>query len=203
MQPSTIPKLLLTAGALGLLALPLAARDERQEKLPCVYVAAPSAEDPEPMMEEHPGCAVLGEDGRARIAPAHVAAAERWEGYATMLIAGDWYYVKDDGTALLVLTYDNGPDAWSEGLARSRRDGKVVYVNEAFEEVVGPRYDWGWPFEDGRALVCLGCRLEESDDEHRAVVGGRWGYVDASGAEVVPVRYSREEARARGKGNEG
>lgn len=30
--------------------------------------------------------------------------------------------------------------------------------------------------------------------EHRPVIGGRWGYVDRSGQEVVPVRLSRSAA---------
>jgi len=65
----------------------------------------------------------------------------------------------------------------------------------AFEAVIPPHhYDWGWPFENGRALVCLGCREGEPEGEHRPVVGGRWGYVDKSGEEVVPVRLSRSEA---------
>jgi hypothetical protein len=36
--------------------------------------------------------------------------------------------------------------------------------------------------------------LGDSVGEHRPVVGGHWGYIDHSGDEVVPVRFSRNEA---------
>lgn len=71
----------------------------------------------------------------------------------------------------------------------------MVYSNRSFEEVVGPTYDWGWPFEEGLALVCSGCSIaEEAGSEHRSVAGGTWGFIDSSGDEVVPVRYDRETA---------
>lgn len=162
--------------------------------LPCFYVAAATAEDPAPEMEAHPGCAVLDEDGRPEISPDHLAAAHYVDGLASMFIDGAWYYVRSDGLSVRVLTYDNGPDPWSEGLVRSRRNGKIVYLNQELEVVIPPRYDWGWPFEDGRALVCLGCRLAEPEGEHRPVVGGTWGYIDTSGKEVVAVRFTRDEA---------
>lgn len=150
--------------------------------------------EPTPELTEHPGCAGIDPDGRPRIAPRHLAAAQYDDGLAGLLIAGDWYYVRPDGASLRVVTYDNGPDYWAEGLVRVRRDGKIAYADRDFEVVIPPRYDWGWPFEDGRALVRSGCRQGDPVGEHRPVVGGRWGYIDRSGQEVVPVRLSRSEA---------
>lgn len=95
-----------------------------------------------------------------------------------------------------MVTLDNGPDPFAEGLARSPRQGRIVYVDPQFMEIIGPRYDWGWPFAQGRALVCRGCRLLQ-DGEHSRVSGGRWGWIDHRGREVVPVRLSEAQARAR------
>ncbi|NEV64594.1 WG repeat-containing protein [Thiorhodococcus minor] len=93
-------------------------------------------------------------------------------------------------------TLDNGPDPFAEGLVRSRRAGRILYVDVHFREVIGPRYDWGWPFAQGRALVCRGCRPLQ-DGEHSRVSGGRWGWIDRQGREVVPVQLREAQARAR------
>jgi hypothetical protein len=182
-------------GPLALLSAALLASGE-PGALPCVYAAAPTAAEPAPELELHAGCAVIGEDGGLVVAPAHRSAARYVDGLAALRVDGGWYYVRPDGPALRVVTLDNGPDDRSEGRVRSPRGGGIAYVDAALREVIPPRYDWGWPFEGGRALVCVGCRPGEPDGEHRPMVGGRWGYVDAGGREVVPVTLSREEALA-------
>ncbi|WP_201093215.1 WG repeat-containing protein [Thiocystis minor] len=42
--------------------------------------------------------------------------------------------------------------------------------------------------------MCRGCRPIQ-DGEHTRLSGGRWGWIDRQGREVVPVRL--DEARAR------
>ena len=115
-----------------------------------------------------------------------------------------WAYVRRDGGTLEVPASDNGPDNFSEGLVRIRRAGKTGYADASFRTVIPPRFDFGWPFEKGRALVCLACRVAPPDprhhDEHAPVTGGTWGYIDHRGREVVPIRYSREEALVKGRG---
>lgn len=161
--------------------------------LPCYYT--PSVEvDPSMFLREHQGCARLDAAGEPTIAPRHLEAADYEDGFASLLIAHDWYYVRPDGTSLRVITYDNGPDYWAEGLVRVRRDGKIAYADRDLQVVIPPRYDWGWPFEGGRALVCSGCSWGEPVGEHRFMEGGHWGYIDRSGHEIVPVRLTRDEA---------
>jgi len=133
-------------------------------------------------------------DGESHITPEQLAAIDFGsDDYASLWVDGEWYYVRPDGTSMPVIAWDNGPDPFSEGLARTRRDGKIGYFDESFEMVIPPKYDFGWPFEDGRARVCLGCGPEadpdgeHAADEHTAIVGGLWGYIDRDGVEVVPV----------------
>jgi WG containing repeat len=65
-------------------------------------------------------------------------------------------------------------------------------------QVIAPKYDWGWPFEAGRALICLGCKPTRAvEDEHGSDEGGRWGFIDKSGKEVVPVKLTKAEAVSR------
>jgi hypothetical protein len=112
---------------------------------------------------------------------------------ASFFTSGQYFYVKPDGKFLPVIFYDNGADYYQEGLTRSLLNGKIAYFNTDLELVLAPGYDWGWPFHEGRALVCNGCILAPVEDGHQALQGGWWGYINREGKEVVPVRYKASE----------
>jgi hypothetical protein len=114
-------------------------------------------------------------------------------GLGSVVIDGKWYYVNADGRMQAVVTYDNGPDEFRNGLARTLVAGKIAYFDSTFRIVIPPQYDWGLPFENGMALVCLGCRIAGPDsDGHRAVVGGLWGCIDPGGTVLTPVTHSED-----------
>ena len=117
------------------------------------------------------------------------------QGIAAVWMEGlkGFYYVGRDGHMVPVVAYDNGPDAFVEGRARTQVDGKIGYIDRKLRAVIPPRYDWGFPFEHGKAVVCSGC-APKPDREHRVVEGGMWGAVDRNGREIVSLQYrSREE----------
>src|SRR5580704_4501696 len=117
------------------------------------------------------------------------------DGVAAVWIEGvkGFYYVGRDGRMVPVVAYDNGPDDFVEGRARTPVDSKIGYLDRKLRVVIPPRYDWGFAFEHGRAVVCGGC-AQNRDGEHWLVEGGRWGALDRNGREIVPLRYrSREE----------
>lgn len=117
---------------------------------------------------------------------------------ASVRIEQQHYYVKPDGTLLPVLTHDNWADDFSAGLTRALVAGKIAYYDANFKQVIAPRYDWAWPFQNGRALVCRGCQPGPPDgDGHTQIVGGLWGYIDRKGIEVVPVRLPPSDAREK------
>jgi WG containing repeat len=157
----------------------------------CTYVEnQPTAE-----LESHAGCAArVG--GLWRISDEHLAKMSyTTRGLASVLIDERWYYVKPDGDLLQVVTFDNGADYFSEGLTRSVVRGKIAYFDSKFLRVIPPKYDWGWPFEARRALVCIGCKPGKSDEDgHGSVDGGRWGFIDKSGKEIVPVTLTKAQA---------
>lgn len=169
--------------------------------LPCDYVARAESASGEEVFESHADCAAVSSEGMVTFAPAHLAKmVVDADGLARVLVAGRWFYVRATGEHLEVVTYDNGPDEFSEGLVRSRRGAKIGYFDRTLREVVPATFDWGWPFEDGRALVCRGCALDPPDgDGHRTVSGGLWGYIDLAGKEIVPVTQTQEAARLRGE----
>ena len=168
--------------------------------LPCSYRKAGSRE-----IAPHGACASRAPDGTVRIGKSHLRVLDYdSEGLAGVFIEPiGWIYVRRDGATLEVLAFDNGPDDFSEGRVRIRRGGKIGYADRSFRTVIAPRFDFGWPFEKGRALVCLGCvppAPAPGKEDHPPVSGGQWGYVDRDGHEVVPITLSREEAIARATG---
>jgi len=115
-------------------------------------------------------------------------------GLAPFWVSGQHFYVKANSDFLPVISYDNGADIFREDLVRTVIDGKISYFNSNLKMVVAPKYDWGWPFSNGKALVCLGCIIEKPDGNgHKPVTGGLWGYIDKAGKEVIPVKYKQNE----------
>ena len=99
-----------------------------------------------------------------------------------------FHYVGPDGRMVPVITYDNGPDYFVEGLARTPVDGRIGYIDRTLRVVIPARYDWGFPFEHGRAAVCSGC-VPRRQGEHAFMEGGLWGIIDRNGREIVPLQY--------------
>ena len=112
----------------------------------------------------------------------------------TLMVDGQLLFALASGKTAPALPFDNGPDDFVEGLARTVRDGKVGFVNEALEVVVPREWDFAFPFEGGFARVCTGCSIEHhGTEEHGEVRGGAWGWIDRQGRVVVPVEHERED----------
>jgi hypothetical protein len=142
-------------------------------------------------------CTRVDSSGQRRVKAAHLRALSfDRHGIAAVWMEGlkGFYYVGRNGHMVPVVAYDNGPDAFVEGRARTQVDGKIGYIDGKLRTVIPPRYDWGFPFEHGKAVVCSGCAPKPDGGEHRLVEGGLWGAVDRNGREIVALQYrSREE----------
>ena len=114
----------------------------------------------------------------------------------------EWYFcrINERGHILeQAFFFDNGWDYYEEGLARYVHNGKVGFSNERAEHVIQARFDMAFPFRNGLAPVCNGCKqsmVEEcSPCNHYEYVGGQWGVIDKSGSVLVPfVHKSSTEA---------
>ncbi|MEA2164966.1 MAG: hypothetical protein QOK37_3093 [Thermoanaerobaculia bacterium] len=168
------------------------------EPVDCFYAARVAKKDSQGGIARHARCLVVQRDSSIRILPPHLRALDfDSNGLATLVIEkGRWFYVKRNGRSIEVLPFDNGADYFVEGLVRGRRNGKIAFFDHAFRMVIQPRYDFAWPFEEGLAEVCSGCR-EVAEGEHRTMTGGVWGYIDRRGHEVVEVKFTRDEAARR------
>ena len=140
--------------------------------------------------DEIPACARRDAAGEIVLRPGVVAAQG---GPHTVRVEGELLFALASGTTAPALPFDNGADYFVEGLARTIRDGKVGFVNEALEVVIPRQWDFAFPFENGLARVCSGCAVvRDPGDEHGSVEGGKWGWIDREGRVVVAVEHERD-----------
>ncbi len=92
-------------------------------------------------------------------------------------IKDKFYYIRQDGKIIETLTFDGKPDKFSDGLARTRINGKIGFFNRNLEIVLKPIYDFAFPFHNGIAEICMGCK-ESSDG---LLDGGRWEKINREG----------------------
>lgn len=82
--------------------------------------------------------------------------------------------------------FDNWPDEAQDGVYRVRQDNKIGFADEKTGNVViAAKYDCAYPFENGKAKVGTGCKLE-TDGEHSWWVGGDWVWIDLNGHLTTP-----------------
>ena len=88
---------------------------------------------------------------------------------------------------------DNGNDRPVDGLFRILDESgqKMGVANMEGKVVVSPKYDAIFPYHEGLAAVAVGSKeVRPADDpEHEYTVGGKWGFIDKQGNEVVPLVY--------------
>lgn len=105
---------------------------------------------------------------------------DRW-GLAALVIDGEGYtYVRRDGHALAVPTFDNAPDEFIGGLVRVRLGGKTGYADRRLTVVIPAIYDGAYRFDKDRARACIGCETV-SDGEHSFYRGGTAVCLDRRG----------------------
>ncbi len=124
-------------------------------------------------------------DKEVVIEPRYVM-AQPFDEYGIAAVRDDqgWAYIDAAGETLVrVFEFDNGPDYFSEGMARYVDGDKMGYVDRKAQVVIEAQFDFATPFEDGRAEVCTGCE-EQAMGEHSMMVGGQWWAIDADGEKL-------------------
>ncbi len=93
-----------------------------------------------------------------------------------------------------VAYFDNGPDFFSEGLARSiSKNGKVGFINDRLVTVIREEFDFATPFKNGKSAACTGC-VSESVGEHSVVKDGQWRLIDKRGKLLKGPALTQAEA---------
>lgn len=80
--------------------------------------------------------------------------------------------------------FDNWPDAAKDGVYRIIKNNKIGYADAITGKIViEAQYDCAHPFENSKAHVGIGCKIE-TDGEHSWWVGGNWQWISLKG-EVI------------------
>lgn len=93
------------------------------------------------------------------------------------------YWLKKSGEIKKTHCYDNGADAFADGLTRYVDDkGYFGYMDTKLKIVIKPKFTFGFPFANGAAWVCNDCKtVQEKDSEHSRVEGGSWFVINKKG----------------------
>jgi WG repeat protein len=172
------------------LALLAAAGGEARGASPlqdCAYASEPAGD-----LVTHEACASISDGGALRLAPARLRELRFDEdGLAAVQVGRLFFYVASDGRSSPVAGVDGEAAGFHNGLAPSPRlmdsgGYKIGYIDKQLKLVIPARFDGGLDFNEGRAQVCLGCKVAR-DGEMAELQGGVWGCIDTLGREVVPV----------------
>ena len=94
---------------------------------------------------------------------------------------GDCYWVTSGGKIMRTYCFDNGSDYFVDGLARYiSPKGKFGFMDEKLRIVIPAQFDFVFPFENGKAQYCNGCKSVQAG-EHSSMTGVDWRYIDKSG----------------------
>ncbi|HDS1580566.1 TPA: WG repeat-containing protein [Stenotrophomonas maltophilia] len=128
-----------------------------------------------------PNCEVV--NARPKIAATTLKDLNYDEHGLAVVYAGEgFHYVNRKGRSLPVLTWDNGPDTPQEGLLRARVGNRVAFFDLKFQQRVPGTFDFAWPFREGVAEVCNGCRRGTPDaNGHTPMEGGDRFRIDRKG----------------------
>lgn len=136
----------------------------------------------EETISDHENCAAEAGDGSFMIAQSIVKRLD-FEANGLVSISIRYKgpaYVREDGYARTVMPFDNGPDYFNNGLARTVIDGKIGFLDEKLDIKIPAIFDGAYPFSGGYARACIGCR-RVSDGEHSWYDGGEEICINASG----------------------
>ena len=138
--------------------------------------------------------------GEVMIPPSYVVAQPfSPEGIAAVADGSGWAYINPKGGVVIKpFVIDNGPDYFSEGLARFTEGDKFGFFDQSGKVIIPPSFDFVLPFSDGMAAFCEGCR-EEVQGEHRIIKSGKWGFLDKKGDAVIPPLFEEIEDFHSGK----
>jgi len=92
---------------------------------------------------------------------------------------------RNQNTLYDIVSFDNEPDYFHEGLVRAKRNGKMGFANKYGQISIPCKYDFVWWFEDGKAKVTFDAReIRDKYDDHTRIESDEWFYIDKNGKEI-------------------
>lgn len=117
-------------------------------------------------------------DGRVAVAPKYPIAQPFGKGgIAAVVDDKGWAYINRRGDRVIrPFIVDNGPDDFSDGLARYTEGGKFGFFNTSGRVVIPAQFEFAYPFIKGRAKVGEGC-TSVPDGEHARIDCHTWRFI--------------------------
>ena len=108
---------------------------------------------------------------------------------AAVVFKNKWWYINVKGKKLISpYIVDNGPDNFSEGLARFGKDGKMGFFDHFGKKMIKAKLNYAEPFSGGFAQFNVGGTYQ-MEGEYNMLKGGKWGFIDRDGKVVVVAIY--------------
>lgn len=98
----------------------------------------------------------------------------------SVFVNNHFYYIRKNGKTMQTLTYENAADPFSDGLARTKINGKIGFFDTNLDIILKPIYDFAFPFYKGEAEICTGCK-EKKERGTSILDGGKWQKIDRNG----------------------
>lgn len=99
---------------------------------------------------------------------------------------GRWIAIdRNQNTLYDIVSFDNGPDYFYEGLVRAKRNEKMGFADKYGHIAIPCEYDFAWWFEDGKAKVTFDAKeIRDKYDEHTTIESDEWFYIDKNGKKI-------------------
>ena len=99
---------------------------------------------------------------------------------------GRWIAIDRNQNILYdIVSFDNGPDYFHEGLVRVKRNGKMGFADKYGQIAISCEYDFVWWFEDGKAKVTFDAReIRDKYDDHTKIESDEWFSIDKNGTRI-------------------
>ncbi|MCK4709759.1 MAG: WG repeat-containing protein, partial [Gammaproteobacteria bacterium] len=131
---------------------------QSDKNLSCVYVPVVSEENNTPELTQFKNCAYISSDKSIAVFPEHINNINFIDNLASIRVDSAIYYINQLGITRRVHLFDNGADYFIEGLSRTIKNNQYGFINKKLDVVINENYDFAFPFTNGKAMVCIGCK---------------------------------------------
>ena len=127
----------------------------------------------------------IGLDGKEKIDPRFEEAGDFHEGLAAIRENGRWGFIDSSGRMVIPPQFEEAGH-FKGGAANVRIGTKWQFISPRGAQMFkGRQFDYAKPFSEGLAAVNMGGAL----DVDGVFAGGSWGFIDATGKEVIGFRF--------------
>jgi hypothetical protein len=101
--------------------------------------------------------------------------------YAGVKLNGKWGVIDKTGKEVIPVRYEAVKELVVNGVANVKKNGEWIYAS-----VTGKEYGNVESFTEGLAAVAVGGYWDWDDEFYE---GGKWGFIDTTGREVISLKY--------------